>query len=99
MILKDWTFNGTRYMIEGLITKVGGDGEKYHPEEAYNPILTEDIDEYRVECNTEDQGKDADGYYLSDDYGCHWAEVGDWYYDSIHDAIEAASNHAKETKA
>jgi hypothetical protein len=98
MIIKDWTLNGTRYMIEGLITKTNRNGEKYHPDEAYGDGPFEP-DEYRVECNTLDPTKDADGHYICDNYGEGWDEVGEWYYDSIHDAIAAAAQHAKETTA
>ena len=88
MIIKDFTINGTRYMVEGLITKVNEDGNKYHPEEAYNDFPTEDIDEYRVE---------VDFFHATG--GHYWEPVGNCYYDTLADAIEAAAQHAKETTA
>ena len=95
MIFKDWTYNGTRYMIEGLLTKVDENGDKYHPDEAYGDGPFEP-DEYRVECNTLDSTTDDYGHYILNHYGEGWVGVGKCYYDTLADAIKAAAHHALE---
>lgn len=83
MIVKDWTINGHRYVVEALKVGVDKYGGTYTLEESYDDFPIEEADDYRVEREC----CPVNGY---------WCEVGEYYYMTLEEAVAAAEKEANE---